>query len=197
MREPEARPYSVARPSVTDRSQGWTDELDPVFEGGRGDRLRLLGYRRSLRCGQAGVLGGTTQRAHEALEVAVRGDVEPARSLGGLDAIGMRHAARGEHCLAHAEPDVGVARADPPLALEHIERLVLGAVAVQRRLVTVGSEPFEHRDPVPTLFVWYADGRERVQEPELLGVRCRRVHDVVVTIVLPQVRAPPPCPTQA
>src|SRR3954451_7050462 len=116
MREPEARPYSVARPSVTDRSQGWTDEIDPVFEGGRGDRLRLLGCRRSLRCGQAGVLGGTTQRAHEALEVAVRGDVEPARSLVGVAAIAARPSARGSHCLAHAESDVVVALADPQLA---------------------------------------------------------------------------------
>jgi hypothetical protein len=105
------------------------DELDPVVEACGREGVGLLRGRRSRGRRELGVLSRSADGADEALEVAVSGDDEPAAALRRRDAVGMRHALRGEQRLAGGNEHLVLADPEPELAREHVEDLVLSIKA--------------------------------------------------------------------
>ena len=128
-------------------------------------RRQLLGRRR---------LGDL---AHEGVEPGGRGDQQPAGLLG-LDAVGVRHVARGERRLAGAEDDPLAADEQRQLALEHVERLVVATVDVQRGHVAAPPALVEERERPAAGVPVDVDVDEVVDEPERLRppARCGGLH---------------------
>ena len=86
----------------------------------------------------------------------------------GLDAVGVRHVARGERRLAGAEDDLLARDEQRELALEHVEGLVVATVDVQRRHVAAPPALVEERERPAAGVPVDEDVDEVVDEPERL-----------------------------
>jgi hypothetical protein len=138
-----------------------------VPETDLGQLLLLLGSRMGRRR-ELGRLARPRPLADEALEVALRGDDEPARDLGN-DAVRVGKTFPRQVRLAGSEAPRLAVLEQHELALEDVEALVLGVMNVVRRRIAAARQRLHHRDPVAAVLVGYGKVASVLRNQSMCG----------------------------